>query len=356
MPADKSFGNNADESALAKNSTARNVTAENVGESSAAKKVAIETAGKNTTVGNTPVVDISQLSPNPNVKFKLKLEEYNPTGSIKDRIAKGMIEDAEQNGRLKTNSTILEPSSGNTGIALASICRAKGYNLKVVIPENVSVERIQILNAFGAEIIFSPSEEGSNGAVRKAEGIAAENPEWVYLCQYENNANPKTHYQTTGPEIYSACPEMTHFIAGLGTTGTLMGVGKYLKEQNTDIQIIAIEPPTGETVEGLRSLDDGYVPPIFEKWSGDKLLNGRRIVRPKESILATRELAKQAGLLVGISTGAALAGAILEAERLDGAGEIVIISADGGWKYLSTGAWTDPVDEVVERAKKIIYF
>lgn len=307
-------------------------------------------------VGNTPVVDISKLSPKPEVSIKLKLEEYNPTGSIKDRVAAGMVKDAEEAGRLiPGKSIILEPSSGNTGIALAAISQIKGYKLKVVIPENVSEERIQILHAFGAEIIFSSGKEGSNGAVRKAEGIAAKNPEWVYLCQYANDANPRTHYETTGPEIYNACPKMTHFIAGLGTTGTLMGVGTYLKEKNPEIKIIAIEPPSGETVEGLRSLDEGYVPPIFESWSGQDLLDGRRIVRPKESILCTRQLAREVGILSGISTGAALAGALKEAERID-SGEIVVISADGGWKYLSTGAWTDPIDEVVERAKRIIYF
>ncbi len=306
--------------------------------------------------GETPMVDIYHLSPNPSVEIKLKLEEYNPTGSVKDRIAAAMVEEAEKDGRLKPGeSVILEPSSGNTGIALAAIANARGYTLKVVIPENVSAERTQLLTALGAEIIFSPGGEGSNGAVRKAEKIAGENPEWVYLCQYANDANPRVHYNTTGPEIYSACSGITHFVAGLGTTGTLMGVGTYLKEQNPEIKILAVEPPAGETVEGLRSLEEGYVPPVFENWSGDKVLDGRRIVRPKESIVWTKRLTAEAGIFAGISTGAALAGAAKEAEKIS-SGQIVVLSADGGWKYLSTGAWTDPIDEVVERAKRIIYF
>ena len=309
----------------------------------------------NSTLGNTPIVDISKLSPNPSVKLKLKLEEYNPTGSVKDRVATAMVEAAEKDGRLKQDSIILEPSSGNTGIALAAISQAKGYKLKVVIPENVSEERIQILTAFGAEIIFSPPNEGSNGAVRQAEKLAEKNPQWVYLCQYANDENPKTHYENTGPEIFKACPDITHFVSGLGTTGTLMGVGTYLKEQNPNIKIVSLEPPSGETVEGLRNLDEGYVPPIFERWGGHELLSARRIIRPKESIEFTRQLASELGLLVGISTGAAVAGAVKEAQNVDSA-VMVILSADGGWKYLSTGAWTDPIDEVVERIKRIIYF
>ncbi len=310
---------------------------------------------QNQLLGNTPLADISVLSPKPSVKLWLKLEDRNPTGSVKDRIAANMVKDAEADGRLKPGSIILEPSSGNTGIALAAICNARKYSLKVVIPENVSSERTQLLNALGAEIIFSPGQEGSNGAVKKAEGIAKKNPEWVYLCQYANDANPRAHYESTGPEIYRDCPDITHFVAGLGTTGTLVGVGTYLKEQNPEIKVLAVEPPAGETVEGLRSLEDGYVPPVFENWSGDKVLDGRRIVRPKDSIIWTRQLLAEAGIFAGISTGAALAGAIKEASQID-EGQIVILSADGGWKYISTGAWTDPIDEVVERAKKIIYF
>ena len=306
-------------------------------------------------IGNTPMVDVSQLSPNPKVAIKLKLEDTNPTGSIKDRIAWNMVKEAEAEGRLKKGSIILEPSSGNTGIALAAISQARGYSLKVVLPESVSIERTQLLLSFGAEIISSPGEEGSNGAVRKAEKIAAENPDWVYLCQYANDANPRAHYESTGPEIFRDCPEITHFAAGLGTTGTLMGVGTYLKEQNPDIKILAVEPPSGETVEGLRSLDEGYVPPIYEKWLGSDLLDGRRIVRPKDSILWTKKLAAEAGLFVGISTGAAMAGAAKEAKQIT-EGCIVVLSADGGFKYLSTGVWTDPIEEVLERAQKIIYF
>ena len=306
-------------------------------------------------IGNTPMVDVSQLSPKPAVKIFAKLESDNPAGSVKDRIAKSMILDAEASGKLQAGDTILEPSSGNTGIALAMIARIRGYKLKIVLPANVSVERRQLLEVFGAEIILSPGEEGSNGAVRMAQKIAEENPDWVFLYQYENDANPRCHFETTGPEILRDCPDITHFVAGLGTSGTLMGVGTYLKKQRPEVRIYAVEPPAGELVQGLRSIDDGYIPPIFENWSGIDLLDGKSIVRPRDSLIGVRRLADEAGLFVGISSGAALAGALKVADKID-EGCIVFIVCDGGWKYLSTNAWTGPLDEAVAEAEKIIYF
>ena len=305
-------------------------------------------------IGNTPIVDVSALSPNPEARILLKLEGENPGGSIKDRIARSMVLAAEADGTLATGATIIEPSSGNTGIALAMIARTRGYRVKIVLPDNVSVERRQMLEVYGAEIIESPGAEGSNGAVHRAQALAQQHPEWVFLYQYENEANPRAHYETTGPEIWSAVPDVTHFVAGLGTSGTLMGVGRFLKEQNPDIEVLAVEPPVGELVEGLRNLDEGYIPPVFERWGGLDLLDGKRIVRPRESLEWTRRLA-DLGVFCGISTGASMAGAIRTAERID-QGTIVTIAADGGWKYLSLGAWTDDLDDVVERAKHTIYF
>jgi cysteine synthase len=306
-------------------------------------------------VGGTPMVDVSVLSPNPNVRILGKMEGQNPAGSVKDRIALRMIEEAEADGTLTPGKTIIEPSSGNTGIAMAMIARLKGYPIKIVMPENVSIERRQLLEIFGAEIILSPGAQGSNGAVRKALELAEENPDWAFLYQYANEANPRAHYETTGPEIWADCPEITHFVAGLGTSGTLMGVGTYLKEQNPEVKVIAIEPPIGEKVEGLRNLDEGYIPPVYEKWGGPELLDRKRVVHPKESILGTRALAEQCSIFAGISAGAALAGAQKVATEIE-SGTIVFVVCDGGWKYLSTGAWTDDIDEVVARAEKIIYF
>jgi cysteine synthase B len=305
-------------------------------------------------IGDTPLVDVSELSPNPQVRILAKMEGQNPAGSVKDRIARAMIEEAEADGTLRAGCTVIEPSSGNTGIAMAMICRIRGYHLKIVLPENVSIERRQLLEVFGAEIIGSPGAEGSNGAVRRARELADEHPEWVFLYQYANEANPRAHYLTTGPEIWRDVPEITHFVAGLGTSGTLMGVGTYLKEQDPGIQVLAVEPPSGEQVEGLRSLDDGYIPPVFEKWGGYELLDGKSIVRPRESLEHTRRLA-EVGIFSGISAGAALAGACKVASRID-AGVIVFVVCDYGWKYLSTGAWTLDLDEAAANAEKVIYF
>jgi len=306
-------------------------------------------------IGNTPLVDVSALSPNPDVRILGKLEGQNPAGSVKDRIAKQMILEAEADGTLSPGQTIIEPSSGNTGIAMAMIAKIKGYPIKIVLPENVSIERRQLLEVWGAEIILSPGNEGSNGAVKRAQAFAAEHPEWAFLYQYANEANPRAHYENTGPEIWSDCPEITHFVAGLGTSGTLMGVGTYLKEQNPAIKVLAVEPPLGELVEGLRNLDEGYIPPVYEKWGGADLLDGKRIVRPLESIEWTRRLVDECGVFAGISSGAALAGAARVASQIR-SGTIVFVVCDGGWKYLSTGAYTDDLEVVAERASKIIYF
>src|SRR5690606_19139539 len=267
-------------------------------------------------IGNTPIVDVSELSPNPQVRILAKMEGQNPAGSVKDRIALAMITEAEEDGTLTPGKTIIEPSSGNTGIAMAMISRIKGYKIKIVLPGNVSIERRQLLEVYGAEIIDSPAEEGSNGAVRKALALADANPDWVFLYQYANEANPKAHYRGTGPEIWRDVPDITHFVAGLGTSGTLLGVGTYLKEQNPEVKVLAVEPPSGEQVEGLRSLDDGYIPPVFEKWGGYELLDGKSIVRPRESLEYTRRLA-DLGIFSGISAGAAMAGAAKVARRID---------------------------------------
>ena len=302
-------------------------------------------------IGNTPLVEVSQLSPTPGVRILVKLEGQNPGGSVKDRIALAMVTDAEADGRLKPGQTILEPSSGNTGIGLALVCRLKGYSLRVVLPENVSVERRQLLEIFGAEIVLSPGDEGSNGAVRMAQRLAAESDDVAFLYQYGNPSNPRAHEEGTGPEIWRDCPEVTHFVSGLGTTGTLMGVGRYLKARNPAVQVWAVEPPSGELVQGLRNLDDGFVPPVFDP----RVLDRKLIVRPRESIEWTRRLTEEAAIFAGISSGAAMAGAAKAAREID-EGVIVTVLADGGWKYLSTGAWTDDLDEVVERASRIVYF
>ncbi len=305
-------------------------------------------------IGNTPLVDVSRLSPNPDVRIVAKLESQNPFGSVKDRIAKHMIVQAEKEGRLRPGQTIMEPSSGNTGIAMAAIAQMKGYPIKILMPTSVSIERRQMLEVFGAELILTPGEEGSNGAVKRAMALAEEHPEYCFLYQYGNDNNPLAHYEGTGPEIWRDCPEITHFVAGLGTSGTLMGTGKFLKEQNPNIKIIAIEPPLGERVEGLRNLDEGYIPPLFDQWHGFDLLDRKRVVRPRESLEWTRALVRE-GVFAGISSGAALAGAVKVAKEIE-RGTIVFIVCDGGWKYLSTGAYTDDLDAAEAKAESIIYF
>ena len=302
-------------------------------------------------IGDTPLVGIHALSPNPAVRIYAKLEGQNPGGSSKDRIALAMIDLAERGGTLQPGDTILEPSSGNTGIGLALVAKLRGYHLRVVLPDNVSVERRQLLEIFGSDIVLSDGAEGSNGAIRLAEQLAADEPSLRLLFQYGNPANPLAHYEGTGPEIWRDCPEVDVFVAGLGTSGTLMGVGRFLKEQKPSIKIVAVEPPAGELVQGLRSLDDGFVPPIFDP----TVLDRKLIVRPRESIEWLRRLLDECGVFAGISSGAAVAGAVKAAAELD-AGTIVVLLPDGGWKYLSSGAWTDPLDVVAERATRINYW
>ena len=305
-------------------------------------------------IGNTPIVDVSKLSPNPRVRILAKLEGWNPGGSVKDRAARWMLDEAEKDGSLEPGQVILESSSGNTGIALAMLSKMRGYPFKVVLPENVSEERKQLLEVWGTEIIWSPAAEGSNGAMVRAKKLAEEHPDWFYTYQYGNPSNPKAHYESTGPEIWRDVPEITHFIAGLGTAGTIIGVGTFLKERNPDVEIWAIEPPVGEMVDGLKNFDEGFVPPVFVDGNGAELLSRKMIVRPRESIEWVRRFA-EVGVFAGISSGAIMAGAAKAASEID-EGTIVMIVCDGGWKYLSAGVWTDDLDVVEERAKKTLYF
>jgi cysteine synthase B len=306
------------------------------------------------TIGNTPLVEVSELSPNPRVRILMKLEGLNPAGSVKDRAARSMIEEAEKDGSLLPGQRILESSSGNTAAGLAMIARLKGYPFTAVVPENVSVERVKLLQAFGAEIVVSPAAEGSNGAMRRAQALAGQHPDWWFSFQYGNPANPKAHYEGTGPEIWRDCPEVTHFVAGLGTAGTIIGVGRFLKQRNPSVSIWAVQPPAGETVEGLKNLDEGFVPPVFTDNDGYSLLDRSRVVSPRESIEWARRLAGS-GIFAGISTGAAMAGVARCASEID-EGTIVTVSPDGGWKYLSTDAWTGDLDKAVERARHELYF
>jgi [CysO sulfur-carrier protein]-thiocarboxylate-dependent cysteine synthase len=290
-------------------------------------------------VGDTPIVGLPHLSPAPGVRLWAKLEDRNPTGSVKDRPALAMIERAEAEGVLTPGATILEPTSGNTGISLAMAAKLKGYRIICVMPENTSVERRQLLEMYGAEIISSPAAGGSNQAVAMAKELAAANPEWVMLYQYGNPANADAHYRTTGPEILRDCPEITHFVAGLGTTGTLVGTGRYLREHKPDVQIIAAEPRYGELVYGLRNLDEGFVPELYDP----SVLTGRYSVGSYDALRRTRELVEKEGIFAGISTGGILHAALAVAEKAAGAGveaDIVLIVCDGGWKYLSTGAYS----------------
>jgi len=290
-------------------------------------------------IGNTPLVGLPRLSPRSDVRLWVKLEGHNPTGSVKDRIAKAMVDDAEKAGRLAPGATLVEPSSGNTGIALALVARVRGYRLVVVMPENTSAERRQLLELYGAEVVLSSAAGGSNGAIARAEELAAEHPDWVMLYQYGNPANVTAHYETTGPEIWRDLPEVTHFVAGLGTSGTLVGVGRYLKEQNPGVQVVAAEPEYGDLVYGLRNLDEGFVPPIFDEAALDRRIK----VGSADALARTRQLAAAEGVFAGISTGAILHVALRVAERARRA-EIVVLAPDGGWKYLSTGAYgADPV-------------
>src|SRR5688572_14166851 len=249
--------------------------------------------------GNTPLVGLPRLSPSPEVRLWAKLEDRNPTGSVKDRVALHMVRAAEEEGRLRPGDTILEPTSGNTGIGLAMVAKLRGYRVVCVMPENVSSERVQLLRMYGAEIIFSPAEGGSNRAVAVAKEIAAEHPDWVMMYQYGNPANARAHYEGTGPEILRDLPSVTHFVAGLGTTGTLMGVGRFLREKVDGVQIIAAEPRYGELVYGLRNLDEGFVPELYD----ESVLSTRYSVGPRDAVRRVRELLEAEGIFAGISTG-----------------------------------------------------
>lgn len=277
-----------------------------------------------------------------------KLEDRNPTGSIKDRAAFYMIEQAEKDGLLTPGCTILEPTSGNTGISLAMVARLRGYKMVCVMPENTSAERSQLLRMWGAEIYYSPAEGGSNEAVRVAKRMAAENPDWVMLYQYGNPANARAHYETTGPELLADLPEITHFVAGLGTTGTLMGVGRYLREHRPDVQIVAAEPRYGELVYGLRNLDEGFVPELYD----ETILSSRYSVPSDAALRRTRELLDKEGIFAGISTGGVLHAALGVAQKAVKAGQradIAFVVADAGWKYLSTGAYEGTLEEAAQR-------
>jgi cysteine synthase len=305
-------------------------------------------------VGNTPLVGLPRLSPSPDVRLWAKLEDRNPTGSVKDRAALAMIEQAERDGVLTPGCTILEPTSGNTGISLAMAARLKGYRLVCVMPENTSSERTQLLRMWGAEVVYSPGAGGSNEAVRVARRMAKEHPDWVMLYQYGNPSNAGAHYATTGPEILADLPTITHFVAGLGTTGTLMGAGRYLREHKPDVQIVAAEPRYGELVYGLRNLDEGFVPELYD----ESVLTTRFSVGPRDALKRVRELLDQEGIFAGISTGAILHAALGLANKAVKAGEpadIAFIVCDGGWKYLSTGAYEGTLDDAEERLEGTVW-
>nr|CAA9329299.1 MAG: Cysteine synthase, CysO-dependent [uncultured Nocardioidaceae bacterium] len=295
-------------------------------------------------VGNTPLVMLPRLSPSEDVRVWAKLEDRNPTGSIKDRAALWMIEQAEKEGLLRPGCTILEPTSGNTGISMAMVARMRGYRMVCVMPENTSAERRQLLHMWGAEIISSPASGGSNEAVRMAKQVAEDHPDWVMLYQYGNPANAQAHYEGTGPEILADLPEITHFVAGLGTTGTLMGVGRFFRDHKPEVSIVAAEPRYGELVYGLRNLDEGFVPELYDA----SLIDARFSVGPRDAVRRVRELLDAEGIFAGISTGAILHAAMAQAARAVTSGEradIAFVVCDGGWKYLSTGAYEGTVEQ-----------
>ena len=299
-------------------------------------------------VGGTPLVGLPRLSPSADVRLWAKLEDQNPTGSIKDRAALKMVEVAEKDGTLRPGCTILEPTSGNTGISLAMAAQLKGYRIVCVMPENTSQERRQLLGMWGAEIVSSPAAGGSNEAVRVAKHVAEEHPDWVMLYQYGNPANPRAHYEGTGPEILEDLPSVTHFVAGLGTTGTLMGTGRFFREHKPDVTIVAAEPRYGELVYGLRNLDEGFVPELYD----ETLIDARFSVGPRDAVRRVRELLEAEGIFAGISTGAILHAALAQAAKSVKAGQqadIAVVVCDGGWKYLSTGAYEGTIDEAEDR-------
>lgn len=292
-------------------------------------------------IGHTPLVEIPRMSPRPEVRLFAKLEMTNPTGSVKDRVARALIEDIEASGRLGPDSIILEPTSGNTGIALAMIGRRKGYRVVLVMPDNITVERRQLAVLFGAEVIDSPGALGSNGAIALAKQLAAADPRYVMPYQYGNEANPRAHEETTGPEILADCPEVDAFVAGLGTGGTLMGVARFFRRAKPSVRVYAAEPLPGENVQGLRSLEEGFVPEIFDPG----LLAGRFLVANRDAVVALRDLVAREGIFGGPSCGAVLVAAARVAATMDG-GTIVALLPDGGWKYLSAGTFSRDLDEM----------
>jgi cysteine synthase B len=301
-------------------------------------------------IGDTPLVGIPSMSPKPGVRLWAKLEGHNPTGSTKDRIAKAMVEDAEARDQLTPDKTILEPTSGNTGISLAMVARRKGYRLTVVIPDNASEERIRLLELFGAEIVYSPGDKGTNGSIEVARRLAADD-RYLMLFQYGNEANPRAHYEGTGAEILRDLPSVTHFVAGLGTGGTLTGTGRRLHEHDANIKVIAAEPELGDLVYGLRSLDEGFVPPIFD----ESVLDAKFLVNSSDSLTTTRELTEREGIFAGISSGAVVHVAQRVAERID-RGDVVCLLADGGWKYLSTDAWAADLEQAEKRVSETLWW
>jgi cysteine synthase len=292
-------------------------------------------------IGNTPLVELKRLSPKPGVRIYAKLESRNPTGSVKDRVARGLIEDAEEKGAIQPGQTILEPTSGNTGISLAMICKRKGYPLKVVMPDNVTEERTQLLRMYGAEIVYSPGAQGSNGAVAKALEMAEGDSSYYMPYQYGNSANPDSHYNGTALEILEELDDVTAFVAGLGTGGTLMGNGRRLKEHDPDTIVVAAEPLQGELVQGLRSLDDGFIPPIIDL----SLIDRKIFVSNRDSVVWTKKLLAEEGMFVGVSSGAIAAIAVRIAGELE-EGNVVFVVADDGWKYLSSGVYTKPIEQL----------
>ena len=294
-------------------------------------------------IGNTPLVELRRLSPKPGVRIYVKLESYNPTGSVKDRVARSMIERAEEEGLIRPGQTILEPTSGNTGISLAMICRRKGYPLKVVMPDNVTAERTQLLRMYGAEIVSSPGEQGSNGAVAMALELAEADSSYYMPYQYGNQANPDAHYNGTAVEILEELDPVTAFVAGLGTGGTLMGNARRFKEEDPDTQIVAAEPLQGEDVQGLRSLDDGFIPPIIDI----SILDRKILVSNRDGIVWTKKLMEEEGLFVGVSTGAIASICVRVATELD-EGNVVFVAPDDGWKYLSSGVYNKTVEQLEE--------
>ncbi len=298
----------------------------------------------------TPLVALDRLTPKPGVRLLGKLEWHNPTGSVKDRPARWMLDAAERDGVVEPGSRLLEPSSGNTGIALARLATLRGYRMTVVVPDNVSTERKDLLRAFGAELVETPGGEGSNGAIRRAEEMASTG-DYTMLFQYANPANPMAHYEGTGPEILEQAGPVDFFVAGLGTGGTLMGTGRALREANPSTKVIAAEPPAGESVMGLRSLEEGYTPPVFDPGA----IDGKILVGTEASVIGARRLLSEEGLFAGLSSGAALWAALRWAERIE-EGTIVVLMADGGWKYLSSRAWEGSVAEAVRRLNGTLFW